>query len=183
MGEKKKKRSEKKEREREREKEKEISLFFREVARARAPTFTLWLSSEGDQEVTSRSVRKGVREHPAIYERPAKLISRRQKLLLQEVVVLSLSLSLSPSFLFYLSHYSFWYRGFLVLLVAMWLASGVPYSTDLQRYGESLVRSWCSIGNCGLHRNKSHILQFFTILSERNNLILYLTLYITFYYH
>jgi len=41
MGEKKKKRSEKKEREREREKEKEISLFFREVARARAPTFTL----------------------------------------------------------------------------------------------------------------------------------------------
>jgi len=42
MGEKKKEEIRKeREREREREKEKEISLFFREVARARAPTFTL----------------------------------------------------------------------------------------------------------------------------------------------
>lgn len=52
----------------------------------------------------------------------------------------------SASSAFYFSHYSFSYRGFLVLRVAMWLASRVPYSTSLQRYGESLVRLWGSMG-------------------------------------
>jgi len=143
----------------------------REAVRAR--TSTLWLSGEGDQKVESRSIRKGVRGHPAIYERPAKLISRWQKLLLQEVAVLFLfsffisPLPLPPSISLTTRSHTEVFRFFSSRCDS---SLGYRILPSSQRYGESFV----ALGIVDCTENRSHILQFFTILSERYNLILYL---------